>query len=246
MANTLDWLQLLTANGPVSHRDIVDRIRHGVETGQLMSGERLPAMRPTAKALGVNRDTVALAYDRLRELGLVQSEVGRGTFVAASPQLAPQAESGAEQPLDRTAARAVGESVTLQLSPVVARLHEFERNRPYFQSSDVIPMHSLIPDPALYPVEEFSRSVNSVLAEGGSALLGYGGHQGNRETREAITAHFEEQHGLSLEAEDIALCQGASQGISLALQLFAQAGDYVAVEETDLSQRPRRTPSVGA
>ena len=63
------------------YRQIAEQIRERVESGSLTPGDRLPAIRDLAAALGVNRDTVALAYEELAAQGVVESQVGRGTFV---------------------------------------------------------------------------------------------------------------------------------------------------------------------
>ena len=60
-------------------------------------GEQLPPTRELAELAGVNHLTAVRAYRRLRELGLVSSQVGRGTFVrgaaAAAPAPAPSTRS---------------------------------------------------------------------------------------------------------------------------------------------------------
>src|SRR5262245_49087934 len=45
-------------------------------------GVKLPATRELAQELGVNRTTVALAYDELVAAGWARAHVGQGTFVA--------------------------------------------------------------------------------------------------------------------------------------------------------------------
>ncbi|HXI21719.1 MAG TPA: GntR family transcriptional regulator, partial [Gemmatimonadales bacterium] len=63
------------------YRQIADHIRVQIETERLAAGQRLPPIRDLARDLGVNRDTVALAYESLAESGMIESAVGRGTFV---------------------------------------------------------------------------------------------------------------------------------------------------------------------
>lgn len=46
-------------------------------------GDRLPPTRELAGTLGLNRTTVAAAYDLLEQEGLIKGHVGRGSFVAA-------------------------------------------------------------------------------------------------------------------------------------------------------------------
>src|ERR671914_376552 len=45
-------------------------------------GVKLPATRELAHSLGVNRATVALAYEELVAAGWARAHVGQGTFVA--------------------------------------------------------------------------------------------------------------------------------------------------------------------
>ena len=194
------------------YRQIADHIRSEIESGELAPGSRLPPIRTLASDIGVNRDTVALAYEELASAGLLESVVGRGTFVRGSGVGAAVAP------------------VEVSLARNVENLLAFENARPRFgEGTDVVPLHSLIPDPAFYPVDAFRRCLNRVLSRGGAELLQYGAPQGHAGLREVIAERFE-AIGCRLGADEIVLCHGASQGISLALRLFAQPGDSVAVE----------------
>jgi GntR family transcriptional regulator len=62
---------------------LADRIRAAVQDGTLSSGDRLPSVREVADVAGVNVNTARAVYARLESEGLVRSEQGRGTFVAA-------------------------------------------------------------------------------------------------------------------------------------------------------------------
>ena len=60
------------------------KLRTAIATGLLSPGERLPGVRELAGAADVNVNTVRSVYARLEEQGLVATEHGRGTFVAAN------------------------------------------------------------------------------------------------------------------------------------------------------------------
>ena len=66
------------------YRQIAEQIRREIEAERLAAGARLPAIRDLARSLQVHRDTVALAYEELASAGVVESTVGRGTFVRAN------------------------------------------------------------------------------------------------------------------------------------------------------------------
>src|SRR6185503_5901087 len=83
-----------TAAMPV-YRQIADGIRAAVEAGRLHPGTQLPPTRDLAKQLGVNRNTVIAAYDRLVELGAATGHTGRGTFLVGSRGAAPKSPTHA-------------------------------------------------------------------------------------------------------------------------------------------------------
>lgn len=202
-------------NGPrrAVYLQIADQISDAVARGRLGAGERLPAIRGLAATLGVNRDTVSLAYELLVRDGLLEATVGRGTFVR--DQRGFRGDTRQAPPFAQS----------------VERLLQFERARPSYSAVDgAVPLHALTPDPSLYPLDSFRRSLDRVLESSGSELLVYGEHQGSFDLRQAIAQRLA-THQMAVAPENIVLCQGASQGIYLAMRLFAEPGDWVAVEE---------------
>lgn len=67
-------------SGPL-YRAIADVIASDIANGQLRSGDRLPTHRALAALLGIDLTTVTRAYGEARVRGLVDTAVGRGTFV---------------------------------------------------------------------------------------------------------------------------------------------------------------------
>jgi DNA-binding transcriptional MocR family regulator len=195
------------------YQQIAAHFRAEIEAGRLGVGDRLPTIRELARTAGINRDTAALAYDELARAGLIESTVGRGTFVRRSEQAEPP------HPFEPV------------LSPLVERLVDGERSRiRYAAPEGTVPLHSLVPDPRLYPVDEFRRALSRVLADAGGDLLRYGVPQGDPALREALAVRLADT-GFAIDADRIVLTQGASEGIALAMRLFAVPGDCVAVEE---------------
>ena len=60
---------------------IVDQIERRIVAGELEVGDQLPAERELAEQFGVSRTAVREAIKALREKGLVEIRLGRGTFV---------------------------------------------------------------------------------------------------------------------------------------------------------------------
>ena len=65
------------------HRQVSRQIADQIASGALVPGQRLPPERTLAEQLAVSRVTVRRALKELGETGLVESFVGRGTFVTA-------------------------------------------------------------------------------------------------------------------------------------------------------------------
>ena len=120
--------------------------------------------------------------------------------------------------------------VELALAPPVERLITLENLRPrYAPDEETVALHRLIPDPRFYPIDEFRACVDAALREEGAELFSYASPEGHLELRRAMSERFG-RFGIRHAAEEHVLCHGASQGISLALRLFTQPGDQVAVE----------------
>ncbi|MCD7440391.1 PLP-dependent aminotransferase family protein [Streptomyces lincolnensis] len=67
------------------YRRIADRLADDIAEGRLRPGERLPPQRVFARRRGIAGSTAGRVYAELVRRGLVVGEVGRGTFVRASP-----------------------------------------------------------------------------------------------------------------------------------------------------------------
>src|SRR5258706_12094515 len=63
------------------YRQICQKLREAILSGELAEGIRLPTERSLASELGVNRTTVMNAYNELASEGLIEGHVGRGTLV---------------------------------------------------------------------------------------------------------------------------------------------------------------------
>ncbi len=63
-------------------RQIEDRVRQLVAAGVLRPGDPVPSVRELARELTVNPATVAKAYQRLGDAGVLAVRRGEGTFVA--------------------------------------------------------------------------------------------------------------------------------------------------------------------
>ena len=75
-------LRITTGSSVPIYRQVIDQIRHAVAAGRLDTGTALPSVRALASELVVNPNTIAKAYSQLVRDGVVESQRGRGYFVA--------------------------------------------------------------------------------------------------------------------------------------------------------------------
>lgn len=68
---------------------LVEQVKHAVETGALRPGNQLPSIRPLAEELVINVNTVAKAYRELEREGVVELRQGAGAFVAETARVRP-------------------------------------------------------------------------------------------------------------------------------------------------------------
>jgi GntR family transcriptional regulator len=72
------------ASGVPIYLQLMEQVRHSIETGALRPGEQLPGIRPLAEELVINPNTVAKAYRELEHEGAIELRHGAGAFVAAN------------------------------------------------------------------------------------------------------------------------------------------------------------------
>src|SRR5438046_880721 len=74
------------ALGVPIYLQLMEQVKHAIETGALRPGDQLPGMRPLAEGLVINPNTVAKAYRELEHEGVIELRHGAGAFVAGQAQ----------------------------------------------------------------------------------------------------------------------------------------------------------------
>ena len=70
------------SSGVPVYRQLIEQVRHAIETGALRPGEQLPGTRKVAEDLVMNPNTVAKAYQELEHQRVIEMRKGLGAFVA--------------------------------------------------------------------------------------------------------------------------------------------------------------------
>jgi GntR family transcriptional regulator len=69
-------------DGAPIYRQIIRQIEYAVLSGKLKVGDRLPTIRALAVELKANPNTIAKAYNELEIRGVLDTQVGSGTFIS--------------------------------------------------------------------------------------------------------------------------------------------------------------------
>ena len=104
---------------------LMEQVKHAIETGALRPGEQLPGIRPLAEELVINPNTVAKAYRELEHEGVIELRHGAGAFVTENAHARKVADKlrGAQQVVAAAVERLRGQGVTEE---EIRRLFEAE------------------------------------------------------------------------------------------------------------------------
>lgn len=192
------WSQ---ADGPL-YRLLAGRLGRLADTGELPAGLRLPPERELADALSVSRNTVAMAYQMLRDDGMAESRQGSGTRIVphrTTPAAVHRANGFFTGLLEASSA------IDLTLAAV-----------------DCAPQVAAALDD---PSSLLSGPQRRALTAG----TGYVPH-GLGELRAALASLLTSRHGLATSAEAMIVTTGGHQALDLLIRCELIPGQAVVVE----------------
>ncbi len=191
------------AEGPL-YRLLAARITRLTDAGELPAGLRLPAERDLAAALSVSRNTVAAAYQLLRDEGMAESRQGAATRIVphrTTPAAVHRANGFFASLLEASAVDVDLSLATVDCAPQVA---------------------AALADPAavLDPAERAAVTQTT----------GYFPH-GIPALRAAVASHLKDRLRLPSRASQVLVTTGAQQAIDLLIRSEVLPGQPVAVED---------------
>ena len=81
------WLEINPRSNTPIYQQLVDGVKELVARGILVPGERMPTVRELAVELSLNPNTVAKAFQKLEQEGIIETMRSRGTFVAGRTEV---------------------------------------------------------------------------------------------------------------------------------------------------------------
>jgi DNA-binding transcriptional MocR family regulator len=196
-----------TADGAL-YRLLAARLGRLADTGQLPAGVRLPAERALAEALSVSRNTVALAYQVLRDEGMAASRQGSGT------RLVPH----------RTTPAAVHRANGFYTGMLTGTAPTFDLSLAAVDCAPQVRAALLSPGSLLSDNERASLTLGSGFYPYGLPAL-----------REAVAWMLNTMHGIPTKADQVLITTGAMQALDLLLRCEASPGNAVVTEAPTFS-----------
>lgn len=196
-------------------------LRRAIEQGTFKPGTRLPASREQARTLGVSRNSVLWALERLQSEGYVLARVGDGSFVA-----------------DNLGALATVATVQKGLRPSVAAglsqrgqlvADTVLRWNPPLQAAQ--PFRIGAPEIATFPFALWDRLARQASKVQRMAQAQYLDPAGAPALRDAIAQWLWVSRGIRCEAAQVVVCSGSQQAIDLVGRLLLDPGDEAWVED---------------
>jgi len=196
------------------YQQIYEELREAILTGTLPESTRLPPERTLAEKLNVNRSTVVHAYRELVVDGLIEQRVGSGSRVARS-----------------AGTRAPAPDVPWWITLPPWRVGSFPQVLGELAATEHGERISFVPgvppvEPS--PLEELAKSFARAAGDP-NYVLSYGNSEGHAPLREAIAERMRGR-GCSVEAREVLMLTGSTQGIALVAQSLAEPGDEIIVE----------------
>lgn len=189
-----------------------------ITNGTLRSSDILPSSRVLAELIGINRNTVKLAYEELISQGWAESIERKGVFVLSKLPI-------------RSKTRLPDSNKKNGSQEAFIWTNHFKNAIPRKNlQKSTLAIDDGFPDVRLAPVGLLMREYRSLSRKFyGKNFLKYGSSKGSEHLRNAICNYLSNTRGVIVSAENILITKGSQMGIYLAAQLLLHPSDHIAV-----------------
>ncbi len=189
---------------------VMQTIHAQLASRTLVPGERLPSIRQMSERLGVAKNTIVDAYDRLAADGVIVAKRGSGFFVCGHPPPLSLAKVGATR--DRN------------IDPLWIIRQSLEAGE-----NELKPGCGWLPSSWL-PDDEIRRTLRRLSKEPQTQLLEYGHPYGHFALREQLSRRLGER-GIAASANQIILTDSGTHAIDLICRFLLEPGDTVLIDD---------------
>lgn len=217
---------------------IKNQIRNKIYSKKYIKNYPLLPERKLAKELGVDRSTVVKAYQELKSEGLIDSKIGKGTYVVYSDERAAKNKSDIfTRPLFWDEIYNKGSRKNYDDS--ISRIMNTDTDKKIISFSGGIPCDNI------FPTEEFRNIIYSLLENKVGRMFSHSPVAGDKELRKEIK-NLMIHRGIKVFANEIMITSGSQQGLDFLVRTFINDNDVILVEEPTFFGAIQLFKSLGA
>jgi len=195
---------------------LYESLRRAILDGDIGEGTRLASSRALAEQLGIARNSVLYAYERLVEEGFVTA-TRHGSIVNAVTHggAAPQAHANAA----RTSGG--GPALSRRVSDLPPRRGS---------GDGAIALRPGVPALDAFPFVQWRTSIERSMRRLRANDMGYGDSAGHPALRQAIAQYVRVSRGVRCRPDQVFITDGTQSSLDLCARLFADQGERVWIE----------------
>lgn len=224
-------LQLQRSTGETLQSQIFSQVRGLILSRRLRSGAAVPSTRELSRQLGLARNTVLLAYNRLITEGYLETHPTSGTFVS---RRLPEESLILRTPARKHNTVTLRNAANTQTPPQrPAKLRFKGRRHTVFTDSNrniAIDFKVGRPDPDSFPRKQWRKLMLENLARGRSNLTEYNDPAGLWGLRQAVVDHLGPARGIATSAENALITAGTQEALNIVARLFIGPDTRAVVE----------------
>lgn len=223
MVSVTPQFQKLPKNSRLSLRDQICEIVSAAITSESLASDRpLPSCRELADQLGVSRNTVFAAYNRLVDIELLESRDRSGYFVA--PQVAAlQTTKAREKIAQRSTVECPVTFDPQNLMPVVNPLDWSNYPYPFIYNQI---------DPELFPVDSWRECTRQALGRKQMPVWASDSVESDSpQLIQQLRQRLLNTRGIYADEDEILITLGSQNALYLIGTIFARTGKPVALED---------------
>jgi GntR family transcriptional regulator / MocR family aminotransferase len=210
VSSFVDSLRASSGTKTYLHRQLFERLKLAIVSGQIRPGAKLPSTRSLAAELNVSRNTILTAYELLGADGLVETQIGGGTTV----KVLSERRLGSEH---RAAARPISSVLSSSNSLPSDTMHDaFKVGIPAYEH---------------FPMRTWNATINRCARAQTADDLTYQDASGHIGLRRLLAGYLLTRRGLRCDAEQIIIVAGYQAGLNLTVRTLLETGDQVWVED---------------
>jgi GntR family transcriptional regulator/MocR family aminotransferase len=208
------------------HRQIYEKMRQAILSGEILAKTRVPSSRSLAAQLGVSRMTIVNAYDQLFAEGYLEGKIGAGTFVAE--ELPEELLNAPKTRVVKTTAFSRELNLSRQGEQMMQNLGDVLREH---SAEKFVPFQNGLTAIDSFPFDTWARIAARWNRHAAPKALANGDLAGFHPLRQAIAAHLKSARGVRCEPEQVIITAGAQQALALISSVFLEPNDEVWMED---------------